>query len=627
MSLEPGVVRVWKLCVGPGPLAAQFVDPAWADPHDQRLAERGGFALGVALLRSAQAAGQDWPWILSIGRAVREGLPTAARASVMARSPLTQRYSDGQVGSVLARRVAAVADALWIEGHARERSVLVLDRDGHARLEPAGFARELGLPERCAWLAEHYATRAVLACGPAAELGISAASLGAGTQPTSFTGRGLGAALAQHGVVALVFRGEEAAPARAALARAQRWVSALQQSPRLLERARSGTLESALPLALREAQPAVDRSVAAAGALGHKHGCAGCPTPCGWVFANRRQTLHHSALAPLWTQTSEQAQALLEQCNHWGLDSKALARWRATYPGLEPAQWCADPQRYPTPPELETHSRAPAARWAARLSLRATDPLRNSPFLLHDAPDAAALRRALAPLPLSEAGADPSRLEQKGRSLWWHENLMAALDSSGVCAFSVAALLSDGVLDLDGLAALLEEGLDGPSLLEQGAQALLALAELDPLPSLAEPSLAAESAEMVWEYRALRGLGPDARPTAWALRAAQQGRLCQASMQRFLAEEIVSTTQASTPQQRQRGRVSLLLHGSLAQAFGSERECELDLPCTLAELRAHLGADPRWSQASAWCQGRKLDTSSWIDPGMRIELVVALSGG
>src|SRR6185503_10253795 len=84
------------------------------------LASWGGSALGLACLHAAarrdpRAAA---PFVIAVGEAVRAGLPTAARAAVLSRAPLSGLYAEGHVGGELGARLARVADALVIEGRA-----------------------------------------------------------------------------------------------------------------------------------------------------------------------------------------------------------------------------------------------------------------------------------------------------------------------------------------------------------------------------------------------------------------------------------------------------------------------------------------------------------------------------
>jgi hypothetical protein len=373
-----------------------------------------------------------------------------------------------------------------------------------------------------------------------------------------------------------------------------------------------------------------------------KHGCAGCPTPCGWVFQRSRQGLHHSALAPLHAHDPAAAQATLERLNQLGIDAKSFAAWLEIHPDLSPDALLTRTDLHGAPPQPAP--KRLLARLAQASALRRSDPMRTSPFLLHDAPDSTRLRAALHPLTLSGRGADPSQPDEKGRVLYWHENLLAALDTSGFCAFSAAGLLTDGVLTLEEF----EERLEFPGMLEAGAQALLLLAELQGIaPSGLDP-----------EYAALRGLGLDGRVEPWAREAAARGSLVRTAIERFIAREAQSAASAvresaghdnaghdnagqaaaaslSAGHPRTYGRFTFVLHGTLAQLLGPECEVECELPCRLDEALERLmalageraGARDWVLHASAWRAGRKLERAALVRAGERVELVVALSGG
>jgi hypothetical protein len=629
----PAADRPLELVLEPAAVRSRFAEPDPSDPLRAAVARRGGLSSGIAALARARQPHAGAPLVLALGPAVARSLPTAARLSILAVLPGSPpRISDAQVGSAFARSLAGIAHTLEIHGQARGRNVLVIEEapasaEPTVRLEPAPFDARFPLPARCALLARRHQTAAVLACGPAAEEGLAFATLGAGVEPTSYTGReGLGLALFQRGLVAIVVR----MPRRTPPPPPREWLALLERSPRLLERAREGTLESAVPHSLESQAAPPPFELEALRST--KHGCAGCPTPCGWVFQRSRQGLHHSALAPLHAHDPAAAQATLERLNELGIDAKSFAALLELHPDLAPDALLARTDLHGPPPQPAP--RRLLARLAQASALRRSDPLRTSPFLLHDAPDSSRLRAALHPLNLSTLGADPEHPEHKGRILYWHENLLAALDTCGFCAFSAAGLLTDGILTLEELGARLEF----PDMLEAGAQALLLLAELQGIaPSGLDP-----------EYAALRGLGPDGRVEAWAREAAEKGRLVRTAMERLLALEAQSGIAAarqhaggegagsqSAGNGRAAGRFTFVLHGTLAQHFGPERVVECELPCRLDEALERLlalggeraGAREWLLQASAWRAGKKLERGAWVREGERVDLVVALSGG
>src|SRR6185295_12652036 len=108
------------------------------DPILGRMASWGGNALGLALLveRARRAPQERAPLVIAVGEAVRAGLPTAARASVLSRAPLSGLFAEGHVGGELGARLARVADALVLAGRTSlPGAVLVVEEDGRCRLE------------------------------------------------------------------------------------------------------------------------------------------------------------------------------------------------------------------------------------------------------------------------------------------------------------------------------------------------------------------------------------------------------------------------------------------------------------------------------------------------------------
>jgi hypothetical protein len=136
---EVTAVRVLELDLGGDPAVARPRPFAADDPALRRVAARSGTALALALFaRDAADPASDAPLVVGVGECVRRGLPTAARAGVSSRSPLSGRLADGQVGGDLGRRLASVADALVLRGRCAEAgALLVVDARGRARLERA----------------------------------------------------------------------------------------------------------------------------------------------------------------------------------------------------------------------------------------------------------------------------------------------------------------------------------------------------------------------------------------------------------------------------------------------------------------------------------------------------------
>ena len=161
-------------------------------------------------------------------------------------------------------------------------------------------------------------------------------------------------------------------------------------------------------------------------------------------------------------------------------------------------------------------SSRPAELLARALAVRGADGMRALPFLASDGGER--LARLVAPLALSAGASDPESPADKGRLVWWHENLVSALDATGFCAFSAAALLADGVGTLDDLARwVLPESareLAGPGerLLGIGEELVQLQLEIEARwgapPRELAPSARTrlETNGLAPEYRALRGL-------------------------------------------------------------------------------------------------------------------------
>jgi len=342
----------------------------------------GGAALGLAVLAREAAEGRDDAhlFLVSAGDAVRRGLPTAARATVMARSPASGLLSEGQVGGDLGSLLAEIADVLLLRGRVDGPAVLTLRADGEARLRRApelagldpvavwhalaGSPDLIGPPGSTGSTGTKTEPRAVLSIGAGGERGLPFASLASGGERPSFVGRGgLGAVFGRLGLKALVVEGTpgEHAPTEEARALTQ----ALAASPRLAARAAGGTFELLNAFAARGdllakgytqdvpratadalAQEAEERAV-------ERGGCRGCPTPCGWVFERSdggRRRAHFSASYALGTNLQldslDDSLHLLAACDGLAVDAKEvgallalLARAREEDRVAGPALW------------------------------------------------------------------------------------------------------------------------------------------------------------------------------------------------------------------------------------------------------------------------------------------------
>ena len=633
-----------------------------SDAAVEHVGSAGGSSLAVALLHleTLRAPDSKPAFVVTVGPAVRDGLPTAARATVASRAPLTGAYADGQVGSDLGRRLASVCDGLLLSGHTNlEGAVLHIRADGAAELvgipELSG-----GHPTRIAELLEQrFGECASLRVGPSASAGVRFASLIAGTSPPSLVGRGgLGFAFASTGLTALAV----SAPRVAALNRGGRQAELdrlLMSSPRLALRGEGGTLELAEARAVRGELTGLGgtRSVSVDEAetwskridasKGTRHGCAGCPTPCGYMFESPggiKQSARFSVLDALgWNLGLEepaQALSLLRTCDEWGIDAKeagailaaiAQAREDGTLAGellfgeperllralievasgsfeaaLHGAQelrrklGLASIQATGIAERAETNL---AVRLGARVACRGAEPMRTYPFLVDGSVRGSRLEGIFAPFRLPSGSTDPLDPCGKGRLVWWHENFAAAVDASGFCAFSAASLLADGTCSLADLARLVAPEYQtsrepGLSWLATGAATLLLVRELNWAWRGAANSLGAEGDDpvlgnpgMVPEYAAWRGLEPNGQP-----RAEWRGHFDSATLLELGAsteaptEEAVPARDPVHPISTAAGRVRVRAFGSLGARLGSE-PISFNLPCVLSSLVEDLARD------------------------------------
>lgn len=450
-----------------------------AAPDLEASAGRSGPALAMALYAAAHrsARGSSAPpvrapdrsggaiaepsFVASVGDAVRRGVPTAARATLSARAPLRPGITEAQVGGPFGRGLAAHADALVLLGRAEEPTMVRVLAGGTVELRaaPAELV-ELGAAGRARGLRRGSASAHTVATGPGAQAGLPFANLASfdGADPEaapSVVGRGgLGATLANAGVVALTV---EEAPSTIEGSLGTDDLSgdleaALTRSPRLLTRAAGGTLELA-------ASRATDLEVEGAR---RKHGCAGCPTPCGWTFEVDRGGAkvggRFSALQGFAGHGDPLE--LLERCNDLGIDARAVAALMGRHPGrapeaffarlLDPASEVHAAAMVPGPLSAAgaTFARGDlAAEVGQALAVRGPEPLRSLSILGLDGARAAQM---VAPLPWSG-----DRERDAGTLAFWHECVAAAVDVWGFCSFSAAGLLADGIMGLSELAEAL----------------------------------------------------------------------------------------------------------------------------------------------------------------------------
>lgn len=659
------------------------------DPVVDRVGRYGGSALALAIVHAARSE-TEAPLVLAAGEAVARGLATAARACVASRVPLSGHYADGHVGGLMGQHLAAIAGALAVRGRVDGAdAVLVVDADGGARIERVAGLEALDVGGRARLLRALHAGAAFLVAGAAGDAAIPFATLANEAEPPSFVGRGgLGAVLGRHGLRAIVVL----APARRRADRAGDRgpnPAVLTESVRLLARAAGGTFES-------RGEPA--ESAAAADPGGRK-GCRGCPTPCGWVFerpsgaVGARQGALAALGAALGLTGMDGPLALLERCDALGLDAKEAgaglallvahadrlgdASDRARALRGDQAAIAAVLDEIPRRAGLGARLAGGAARLARELgvdaplvrgqaarpesdlasllgqciSTRGADPMRTFAFLAADVPDRARLARLIAPWPLPDRAEDPRAPAGKGRLVAWTEAYLAAVDASGFCAFSAAALLADGVLDLDGIAAWIAPeavratlGTSGRALLAAGASIALVQRDLarsfgargsDDVPAFAAHVL--HDPSLLSEYRRYRGLDAEGAPTAEAWAAA--GTLAVLDLAR-------ETTPAAPPEPghpefaasaRRLGTVRVRATGPIGAALRAPLEVELMLPArTLEVLQALAAARP---EAGGWLVrggtavpvvsrgGARVVPEGWVEAGDVLHLTVAISGG
>jgi len=477
-----------------------------SDPLLERVGSWSGPALALARLL---AQPEEDAFALAVGECVRRGLPTAARTTVMGRSPLSGRLAEGQVGSDLGRRLASVADVLVIRGRTHLPGAVLVLGDG-ARAELRALPEIVGADPVATHraLRERFGPCASLRVGAAGERGVAFANLAAGDDPPSFVGRGgLGAALGRLGLKAVVLTAQPVPGVEHG-----ELVEALTRSPRLVARGAGGTMELMQAFGVRgdlrargyseplprEVGVRLAREAQDAGR--ERKGCKGCPTPCGWVFertSGARQGAHFSAVYALGTNLGlegfDDALALLAVCDRFGLDAKeagaclALLAREREHGALGGARLWGDRvalertledlalgrgdggrlaagaaayarSRGLTGDAADVHGEA--ARRESNLAsvlgqcagARGPEPMRTFPFLPTDGVERARLVALVAPLELPPGAEDPLDPAGKGRLVVWHENLVLAIDAAGFCAFSAAGLLADGVTTLDQLA-------------------------------------------------------------------------------------------------------------------------------------------------------------------------------
>lgn len=659
-----------------------------ATPASRRVGALGGLGLAAAILHDAAAdGGRAPPLVVSVGTGVRRGLPTAARATVATRAPLGGGYGDGQVGGDLGPRLAGLADALVVRGTTAPGGAVLVVSAGEVELLLRPALEGVSAAGAAELLVDELGPCAVLAVGPAGRRRLPIASLASGEH---VVGRGgLGAVLGRLGLAAIAVRADaprpDADPGRRAL------LAALVASPRLRARAAGGTLELYAGLAAggelaREAERALEAEIARSAAA--RQGCAGCPTPCGWTFTasgGEERGARFGAVRALGVElgldTFDEALALVARCDELGVDAKEVGatlelRARAVElgrlpgpsargdlarllgwidelldegerPGAVAARGAAAFARA-TGLEPELARRAGdesnlARRLGRAVSPRGADPMRTFPFLVGEGAPAGRLRELLAPLAVPEGADDPADARGKGRVVAWHEDLVAALDASGFCSFSAAGLLADGACTLDELAGWIAPGAaaaPGRAMLDGGAAITLLLHDLAlRWGRTGSCDAALERPGLAPEYRALRGLDADLRPTpeAWGglARGERPGGLV--ALAEATDTDEVASDGGEDERARARGTVSVRCSGLLARSLGERSTVALDLPAGLPQVLAALAdAHPAGRDLllragrplpAAFRAGRRLAERDLLADGDEVELVLVVAGG
>jgi aldehyde:ferredoxin oxidoreductase len=689
---RPRVLRVHldRLAASGGREGARLEPWSDPDPRVELVGLASGSALGHALFHRATVERRDAaPLVLTVGAAVRAALPTAARTSVLSRSPLTGLPSEGQVGGAFARSLARVADALVLEGASGRRgAVLVVHADAHVELVvDESLAGASPMDVRRA-LSARFGPCAALAIGAAGEAGLPFASIAALEDPPSFVGRGgLGSVFAGLGLKAIVVLAPPVEPDPARVELDRELQRALARSPRLKARSAGGTLELAASFAARDGTAGEEHAfLALAESSTAKKGCDGCPTPCGLVFERghpRGATRHLGRFGALRALSDrlgldvEDARALLERCDELALDAKeagnVLALAAATQRETPLTRASAlrllddvvarrglgatlalgahaaaralgiDP---PAARANDFESTAPnfAVRLGAAVSVRGSDPMRTFPFLAVDAASRERLVAAMVGVPLPRGAEIAEEKTAKGRIVWWHENLVSALDATGFCAFSAAGLLSDGVATLDEVARLIGSSAiatsprPGRALLALGASiALLQRATAAHCTSAVRHAVDPEldHPALLGEYARLRGLDRAGRPTVRALALIGNERILDSVL------ELEDAPDESAPDARPAlsgpGRITFGASGPLRRALDTQAALERDFPATVREcvdeIARRVPKAAGWlvldgrMVPQVWCDGRRLEPLDWVSDGDHIELVIAVGGG
>ena len=178
-------------------------------PEELLHAYLGGRGLGVRLMRDfyrLDPFAPEMPLIFAAGPLCGTSAPTAARLTVVSRSPLTGTIYDCSAGGRFAWRLkGAGVDALMVTGRSPEPVVLAIAGEV-AELLPAAGLWGRTVHESVASLADR---GSVCAIGPAGENGVLFANIMMG-EGNSVGRGGLGAVMGSKGLKAIVVNGDGA---------------------------------------------------------------------------------------------------------------------------------------------------------------------------------------------------------------------------------------------------------------------------------------------------------------------------------------------------------------------------------------------------------------------------------
>ena len=639
------IARVW--------LAGDLGRPSDLTSEEFRSAAQLG---GIAAAAAAFELHRVRPiFAISVGPCVVRGVPTAARATITARVPLRRGVMEAQFGGPFAAAFARRLDLVLVYGRAEDDCVLRIDESGVHVDRYADVATSVA--RRASELASaHPGVHHVLTTGPAADAGIPFANLaqfdgdqldaslrgGASLDTTpSYVGRGgLGRTVRATGVVAVTVAGVPKDSADPVPPEAEDMRAWLRRSPRLIARSVGGTLELAEERGVpAESLPSPDPST--------RHGCSGCPTPCGWSFdvsttvypagESTHVAARFSALQPFF-ESGDVVQHVAV-CNAIGVDARTAARVLECVSGTQGLEspsvlleagsraneralsWTCDD-------EYEVNAGGSqedlASRVGSLLAARGPEPMRS----------------------LALFGPRAATPEEHGTLAYWNTCFAAAIDLSGFCAFSAAGLIADDVVSLAELAVEIAPPAGWPGAEEVGpALAMMRTGEAH----------AARHLRMGGGGRVISSPGGIDRASVDSdgrvdREVARAGAAYVAAMRSGVTETPPRPAPAGKRGAPTRtvpsdSEISIVVRasGPLARRIGCDTatgELSLELPggSTVQSLLEHLAV--RAPRARPWlltpggravpvvtCDGVALTDSDSLEPDSTIDLVLVVAGG